>query len=134
MRLTLAVLTFCVYVSGLALAADDKQVLGAWEGESVCTIRDSPCHDEHVVYDIASDPHGPADRKLEIDAFKIVNNEKQFMGTLHCKYAAPTLSCTGNTGHDDLWTFTVEGSTMTGELRIDKERKLYRKIRVSRKR
>ncbi len=131
MRRTLAAVIFCASV--LALAADDKQVLGVWEGESTCTIRDSPCRDEHVIYEIAPDPQAPSDRKIKVDGFKVVNGEKQFMGTLHCKYAAPTLSCTGNTAHDDLWTFTVEGNTMTGELRIDKERKLYRKIRVARK-
>ncbi len=133
MRLTLAAATFFLALSVLVLAADDKQVLGTWEGKSICVIRDSPCHDEHVVYEVASDPQRPGDLKIKIDGFKIVNNEKQFMGTLYCKYAAPTLSCTGNTGHDDLWIFTVERNTMTGELRIDKDRKLYRTIRVSRK-
>ncbi len=132
MRTTIAVVIFCA-VSLCAVAADETQVLGVWEGESVCTIRDSPCHDEHVIYEIAADPQRPGDLNIKADAFKVVNGEKQFMGTLHCTYAAPTLTCTGNTVHDDLWTFTVEGNTMTGELRIDKERKLYRKVRVARK-
>ena len=31
------------------------EILGTWEGESKCTIPDSPCHDEYVIYEIAPD-------------------------------------------------------------------------------
>ncbi|MBZ5571349.1 MAG: hypothetical protein LAO09_05655 [Acidobacteriia bacterium] len=27
------------------LSADVRDVLGTWEGESICTVRPSPCHD-----------------------------------------------------------------------------------------
>jgi len=34
---------------------DNAEILGAWEGESKCTLPDSPCHDEHVIYEISAD-------------------------------------------------------------------------------
>ena len=112
-------------------ASDRSQVLGTWEGESVCTVRDSPCHDEHVIYEIA--PQAEASNRVKVDAFKVVNGEKQFMGALVCTYAAQTLSCTADIARKNEWTFTVEGDSMRGELRVDKERTLYRKVQVKRK-
>src|SRR5215813_9683338 len=80
----------CWSVATFAQKSPDS-IAGTWEGESVCTVRDSPCHDEHVVYEIARDttPENNPDRlgpRLEwkIDAYKIVNAEKQFMGTIPC--------------------------------------------------
>ena len=34
---------------------DSSEVIGTWEGQSKRTIPDSPCHDEHVIYEIAPD-------------------------------------------------------------------------------
>jgi hypothetical protein len=119
-------LLFLLFAGG-----DVHQVLGAWEGESVCTVRDSPCHDEHVIYEIAPEA-GPSNR-LKMDAFKVVGGEKQFMGAVVCTYAAPTLSCTADIARKNEWTFTVEGDSMRGELRVDKERTLYRTVAVRRK-
>lgn len=55
--------------------------------DSICTVRDSPCHDEHVIYEIARDataennPGRPGPRlEWKMDAYKIVNGEKQFTG------------------------------------------------------
>src|SRR5437879_13856087 len=41
--------------------------LGAWEGESKCTVPDSPCHDEHVIYEIAADKTVPSGLKMDGD-------------------------------------------------------------------
>lgn len=103
---------------------------GSWEGESKCTVPDSPCHDEHVVYRIAADKKNPA--QLSIDADKIVNGSPRFMGTIVCQYHADqaTLSCTGNTPKQDDWEFHVSGDTMTGTLTIGPEKQLYRRITV----
>ena len=112
-------------------APDASAVIGNWEGESKCTVSDSPCHDEHVVYEIKADAQ-PAS-KLSLDAYKIVSGEKQFMGTLDCQYSAAehTLRCIGRRP-DDVWTFTVTDQSMSGTLTIGSEKKLYRKIRVGR--
>lgn len=105
---------------------------GTWEGESKCTVPDSPCHDEHVVYRIAA---GTKPGQLTIDADKIVDGSPQFMGTIACEIHAPqaTLSCTGNTPKKDDWQFHLAGGTMTGTLTVGAEKQLYRRIAVRKK-
>ena len=106
-------------------------VRGNWEGESKCTVADSPCHDERVVYEIKTDAHTAG--KLLMDAYKIVAGAKQFMGTLDCRYRAEesTLSCVGRRP-DDLWVFAVSGDQMKGTLTIGADKQLYRRIEVKR--
>ena len=105
-------------------------VTGSWEGESKCTVPDSPCRDEHVVYRITADKKNPA--QLSIDADKVVNGSPQFMGTIVCQYHPDqaTLSCTGNTPKQDDWRFHLSGDTMTWTLTIGPEKQLYRRITV----
>src|ERR1700745_285666 len=50
-------------------AAGTANVIGSWEGESKCTVPDSPCHDEHALYRITADKKNPA--QLNIDGYKI---------------------------------------------------------------
>ena len=105
-------------------------VTGSWEGKSKCTVPDSPCRDEHVVYRITADKKNLA--LLSIDADKIVAGSPQFMGTIVCQYHPDqaTLSCTGNTPKQDDWEFHISGDTMTGTLTIGPEKQLYRRISV----
>ena len=95
-----------------------------------CTVPDSPCHDEHVVYHIAADKKNPA--QLNIDADKIVNGSPQFMGTVFCQYHAneANLSCTANTDKKDDWEFHISANTMTGTLTLGPEKQLFRRINV----
>ena len=117
--------------ASLHAADTPAAILGTWEGESKCTVPNSPCHDEHVVYEVKADPKA-ADHFL-IDAYKIVSGERDFMGTLACTYpAAPgVLRCIGRRP-DDVWLFNVTGDTMTGTLTIGTEKQLFRKVQVSR--
>ena len=48
-----------------------KTVLGSWEGESKCTVPNSPCHDEQVLYQIAQDKRDPW--QLSVDGYKIID-------------------------------------------------------------
>ncbi len=106
-------------------------ILGTWEGESKCMVANSPCHDEHVVYEVKADPKA-ADHFL-IDAYKIVSGERDFMGTLACQYptAPGVLRCIGRRP-DDVWLFNVSGETMTGTLTTGPEKQLFRKVSVQR--
>ncbi|MDR3749212.1 MAG: hypothetical protein P4M04_13870 [Acidobacteriota bacterium] len=96
-------------------------------------MADSPCHDEHVVYEIKTDAHTAG--KLLLDAYKIVAGEKQFMGTLDCLYRAEesTLSCVGGRP-DDLWTFAISGDQMKGTLTVGADKQLYPRIEAKRTR
>jgi hypothetical protein len=111
--------------------AGDVSPVGTWEGESLCTVPNSPCHDEHVVYEIKADPKTRGN--VTIDAFKIVNAEKLFMGTLNCtwKDTDSVISC--HYREDDDWSLKVIGNKMEGTLHIKKERQLYRNISVTKK-
>jgi hypothetical protein len=114
-------------------AGADSAVIGTWEGESRCTVTNSPCHDEHVIYEIARHEKTGAEK---MDAYKVVDGQKQFMGTLQCRYNADkkNLSCGGgNPRKKDDWEYFVSGDTMQGTLVIGDERTLYRKISVKRK-
>ena len=131
MRLSLIAIAIVLLVLPVwPQSAPAAAVIGRWEGESKCTVPDSPCRDEHVVYRIAADKKNPA--HLTIDADKIVNGSPQSMGTIFCQYHADqaTLSCTANTDRKDDWEFHVSADTMTGTLTIGPEKQLYRRISV----
>jgi hypothetical protein len=119
-----------VSLSMFAADAAPKSAAGTWEGESKCTVPNSPCHDEHVVYEISDTPAG----RTSIDAYKIVGGEKQFMGTIVCDYdsAQGKLHCPFENarGQKSNWDFAVSGETMTGTLVLEEGNTLYRKINV----
>ena len=131
MRRALAIFLF---VSGTAwsLQASDKAVLGSWEGESKCTVPDSPCHDEHVLYQITEDKKDPF--QLNLDAYKVIEGSPEFMGTLACHYEAKAgaLSCTSSTREKDDWEFHVTGDAMSGRLMLDDGKTLYRRVTLHR--
>jgi hypothetical protein len=107
-------------------------VLGSWEGESKCVVANSPCHDEHVLYQIAIDKKDP--EQVNVDGYKIVDGNPEFMGTLACQYHSKqgALSCTANTSQHDDWEFHVMGDMMTGRLTLDEGKTLYRRITLHR--
>jgi hypothetical protein len=116
-----------LFSAGWAFAST-TDITGTWEGESKCTVPNSPCHDEHALYKIFADKKDSA--KLDMDGYKVVNGEAQFMGTLTCEYrpARSTLSCSANTAKQDDWEFQISGNTMTGTLTIGSEKMLFRRM------
>lgn len=34
-------------------ASDESQLLGTWTGESICQVKNSPCHDEKAIYRVS---------------------------------------------------------------------------------
>lgn len=131
MRLSLGAIAIVLLVSAAwAQTTPATEVFtGTWEGESKCTVHDSPCHDEHVVYRIAA---GKKPGQLTIDADKIVDGSPQFMGTIVCEVhaAQATLSCTANSPRKDDWQFHLAGDNMTGTLTVGAEKQLFRRIAV----
>ncbi len=130
-----ALMGLVLYSSAWSLApapAGGSAVLGTWEGESKCTVPDSPCHDEHVIYQIMAAKDSPD--KVRVDAYKVVDRREIFMGTLDfvCRAGMP-LSCTCDTPRQDRWEFQVSGDSMTGTLTIDNGKTLYRKITLRKK-
>lgn len=124
----------CASLSAQSKPANSSaEVLGTWEGESKCKAPSSPCRNEHVVYEIAEEKTATA--TLKMDGYKIVNGERQFMGTLRCNYNASekNLSCTFRGKDNDDWEYTLSGDTLQGTLTTDSGKTLYRKITVKKK-
>jgi len=113
-------------------ASGAAAVTGSWEGDSKCTIADSPCHDEHVLYQIAEDKKDPW--QLNLDAYKVIEGAPEFMGTLTCHYQAKAgvLSCTSSSREKDDWEFHVMGETMSGRLLLDGGKTLYHRVALHR--
>ena len=122
---TIVLLLFIVSCSGRPVNTSGPG--GNWTGESICTIKDSPCHDEQVIYTVTEpDKAG----KLQIQADKVVNGQPQDMGTLDCVFdaKASTVVCQMPQGK---WEFTIAGDKMTGTLTVTDGR-LFRRISVAR--
>ena len=100
-------------------------VIGTWKGESVCTVRESPCHDEVVVYDVTE-----AQGKLQWKAYKIVEGKEEWMGTLQCDHQAANqvAVCSIPRGQ---WEFHADGDSMTGTLKLT-DGTLFRKVSAKR--
>ena len=104
----------------------DSVLVGLWKGTSICQIKNSPCHDEIVVYHIS--------RTDTADIFrmamnKIVNGAEEEMGALTCTYHAKDQLLVSREFNGD-WKFHVEGRRLSGTLWY--KGRLYRIIRVAR--
>ena len=104
----------------------DTLLLGAWQGTSICQVKNSPCHDEVVVYHISK---GNGVDSFIIQANKIVNGVEEDMGTLHFSYDTKTNDLVSN--EYGTWTFTISGRKMSGVLIVKNEK--YRVINLEKK-
>lgn len=101
------------------------QFLGDWTGESICQVKDSPCHDEKVVYHISK---GGGPDLIVINADKIIDGKAVDMGTLDFKYDAKAETLISEQhGH---WLFHIKGNKMDGTL-TTADGTLFRKISLT---
>jgi hypothetical protein len=96
---------------------------GIWKGSSLCQIKNSPCHDEVVVYHVSK---GKTSNAYDIEANKIVNGAEEEMGLLHFKWDAAKKELSSPEYGE--WTFEVDGDKMHGKLMVKGE--LYRLIEL----
>ena len=99
----------------------DTLLIGTWKGTSICQIKNSPCHDETVVYHISK--YTGVDT-FYINASKIINDVEEEMGILPFIYNRKTNQLT-STAYG-IWTFNVQGAKLEGTLSVHGD--LYRKI------
>ena len=118
--ISLALLSFS---SQSVFAQYGMNLVGDWKGESICQVKNSPCHDEIVVYHIKKE-NDPG--KFQADADKIVNGQLQNMGTLHFIYDQKnkTFTCIFKNG---TFKFIIKDDRMEGSL-IMTDKVLYRLI------
>lgn len=111
----------CLFISALSFS----QVAGIWKGESICQIKNSPCHDENVVYHITA---GSIPDSFYIQANKIMNGVEEDMGTLGAFYDPSKHLLTAHFRKNDSWEFKLNGTQMDGTLVYNKV--LYRIIKL----
>ena len=138
MRIHIAVAGFAILLATTAAAQSARRArqspspIGTWRGTSICLVRNSPCHDETVVYYITRS--GGAD-SVAIDARKIVGGQEDSMGVLACGVTAGdstnvVVTCVMRNG---VWRFHVRGDRLVGELRLPDGSK-FRDVRATRAR
>jgi hypothetical protein len=118
--------TIAVLIFIFALTIIGRDIAGTWKGTSLCTIKDSPCHDEQVVY-LVEKPDAAGNMRIQMD--KVVNGKQELMGTLKCNFdrESSTITCPMK---DKEWKFTISGNKMDGTL-ILADGRLYRRISVT---
>jgi hypothetical protein len=106
-------------------------IAGIWKGTSLCQVKNSPCHDETVVYHITKSTSA---NTYTVLANKIVNGTEEEMGTLDFEYdkAGQTFTCImkDRQQRESVWKFVIKVNHMSGTLIINGGT-LYRKIELS---
>ena len=114
----------------LAAAAADP-VSGTWEGTSLCQVKPSPCHDEHVIYRVTK----TSKNHYRFDAYKLVDGKEQFMGAIAFTFdpARRDLHATivGNRGSATAW-FALKAHHLSGNMTLG-DGTLYRLIEVDKR-
>lgn len=112
-------------LTGTACSQTNTALQGVWKGTSICQIKNSPCHDENVVYHISRKENG----SFAVIMNKVVNNKEEDMGTLIFSYdSAHQLLSSVNEVQNSRWDFKVKGSKLEGTLMY--KNNLYRIIAV----
>jgi hypothetical protein len=89
----------------------DTLLIGVWRGSSICQVKNSPCHDETVVYHISKKPGIDS---FYINASKIVNGVEEEMGILPFVLNREKNQIVSTSY--GLWTFTIKQRKMEGTL------------------
>jgi hypothetical protein len=105
------------------------QIAGVWRGNSVCTVKNSPCHDETNVYRIAAVTGRPG--RFKVTASKILDGKEIVMGPVlqwDYDFTKRTLTTMVGNGHFQL---KVDGDRIEGDLTLADET-VYRRIHLVR--
>ena len=103
---------------------------GVWKGTSICQVKNSPCHDEIVVYHISKDSSG---KGYGMIANKIVNGDEENMGTINFTYDNKQKAYVAiDSVRNARWEFRITGNTMKGTLKYKGD--LYRIVEVKKER
>jgi len=119
-----------IAVAFLFAAAAADPVAGTWEGTSLCQIKPSPCHDEHVIYRFTK----TGTREYRLEAYKVVNGQEQYMGPIDFSLDAAGHLLSGSNkdraGVVHPWLFTVRGTHISGKTLTGPNGQVFRLIEV----
>lgn len=86
---------------------------GNWRGTSLCQMKNSPCHDETVVYHIKES----GTNSYKVDASKIIDGKEDDMGTLSYSFdPSRNILYSIDNVKEVKWEFKVTGNQMHGTL------------------
>jgi hypothetical protein len=105
------VLTFFLILANVSIA---QSIEGVWKGTSLCQVKNSPCHDENVVYHISKDS---SSNSYLVDAGKIINGKEIDMGALNCLFdTQQQILFLVDSVKQVRWEFKLSGRKMHGTL------------------
>jgi hypothetical protein len=110
-----------------SVVAESPSFTGVWRGDSVCQIKDSPCHDEASVYYVFP---GSAPNTFQMKMNKIVDGKEETMGTVNCNADSNAGSYVCRLNATSTWTWRLNKGSLDGEMQYRGQ--LYRKIHLVR--
>ena len=124
MKLQRSILLLFILIYGKTVRAQSFE--GIWKGTSICQIKNSPCHDEIVVYHISKDSTG---KSYDMIANKIVDGKEVYMGTISFTYDnQQKVFVSVDSARKARWEFRITGNAMKGTLMYKGD--LYRVVDV----
>ena len=107
-------------------------IAGTWEGTSLCQVKPSPCHDEHVIYRATR----TAPQRYRIDAYKRVAGQEQFMGPIDVTFDPAAGQLAGPVGNPGKamgqLRLNLHGVRLSGRMTLA-DGTLYRLIEVDKR-
>jgi len=110
------------------VAYDVSSLVGNWRGESICQVRESACHDETVLYEIAKSMNDSS--TVSITAYKLVSGRQVNMGSGDWKYNREQRTLVWETPMG-AWKLVVEGNRMYGNLTL-RDKTVFRRVTLKR--
>ena len=124
MKFKRSILLLFILVFGKTVMAQTFE--GVWKGTSLCQVKNSPCHDEIVVYHISKDSTG---KSYDMIANKIVDGKEVYMGTISFTYDnQQKVFVSVDSARNARWEFRITGNAMKGTLMYKGD--LYRVVDV----
>jgi hypothetical protein len=85
---------------------------GDWKGTSLCQVKNSPCHDENVVYHILKTN---SSNLYQVNAGKIINGKEDDMGPLVFTFdPEKKVLFSADSEKQSRWEFKLTGNKMHG--------------------
>jgi hypothetical protein len=93
-------------------SGEEASFAGVWKDDSVCQIKDSPCHDEASVYYVSK----ITERKsFQMKMNKMVDGKEETMGTVNCKAGSDTGSYVCRRNDLATWTWRLNKDVIDGD-------------------
>jgi len=126
----MAMLFFLLCARAISAQATPAELLGLWEGESVCQVP-KPCTTEHVIYEIKQSDAG----RITIKADKVVAGKREWMGDIDCRWSDKELKlfCPMEGRRPAEWVFWLKSDRLLGVLTLREGNVVYRKVDVARR-